>query len=79
MAEKVEQSQQMNNNQNDGRKIRKSPDFQPQQVVIPASITRERSFVRTSNHQVNIAATFQILSSHSITIKLFFLFNFRIY
>lgn len=53
MAEKVEQTQQMNNNQNDGRKIRKSPEFQTQQVFVPASIARERSFVRTSNHQVN--------------------------
>ncbi|XP_065355361.1 uncharacterized protein LOC135949843 [Calliphora vicina] len=51
MADKVEQSQQMNNNQNDVRKIRKSPEFQTQQVIVPASITRERSFVRTSNHQ----------------------------
>ena len=54
MAEKVEQTQQINNNQMDGRKMRKSPEFQTQQqVVVPASITRERSFVRTSNHQVN--------------------------
>ncbi|KAI8119250.1 MIF4G domain-containing protein B [Lucilia cuprina] len=52
MADKVEQTQQMNNNQNDVRKIRKSPEFQTQQqVIVPASITRERSFVRTSNHQ----------------------------
>lgn len=53
MAENVEQPQQMNINHNDGRKIRKSPEFQPQQqVIVPASITRERSFVRTSNQQV---------------------------
>ncbi|KAM7353932.1 uncharacterized protein ACRADG_005828 isoform 2-T6 [Cochliomyia hominivorax] len=51
MAEKVEQQQMNNNQQNDVRKIRKSPEFQTQQVVVPASITRERSFVRTSNHQ----------------------------
>ncbi|XP_075151595.1 uncharacterized protein LOC142225669 [Haematobia irritans] len=52
MADKVDQAQAMNNNHNDGRKIRKSPEFQPQQqVIVPASITRERSFVRTSNQQ----------------------------
>ena len=66
MADKVEQTQQINNNQMDGRKIRKSPEFQTQQqVVVPASITRERSFVRTSNHQVNfilnICHTLEIL------------------
>ncbi|XP_037957671.1 uncharacterized protein LOC119687431 isoform X2 [Teleopsis dalmanni] len=38
-------------NLNDGRKFRKSPDFQPQNNTIPAAITRERSFVRTSNQQ----------------------------
>uniref|UniRef100_T1PEU5 MIF4G domain protein n=1 Tax=Musca domestica TaxID=7370 RepID=T1PEU5_MUSDO len=42
----------MNSAHNEGRKIRKSPEFQPQQqVIVPASITRERSFVRTSNQQ----------------------------
>lgn len=53
MAEKVEQQQQHMTNQNDSRKIRKSPDFQPHNTgLIPGSITRERSFVRTSNQQV---------------------------
>lgn len=57
MADKVEQSNSMDSNQNDGRKIRKSPNFQPQQqVIVPASITRERSFVRTSNQQVQVVA-----------------------
>ncbi|XP_073824573.1 uncharacterized protein [Musca autumnalis] len=51
MADKVEQSQ-ISSAHNEGRKIRKSPEFQPQQqVIVPASITRERSFVRTSNQQ----------------------------
>lgn len=63
MAEKVEQ-QQMNNNQNNVGKIRKSPEYQTQQVVVPASITRERSFVRTSNHQVNKKNSTQIIIIH---------------
>lgn len=56
MAEKVEISpatfnnnQQQQQQQNDARKVRKSPDFQP---VLPGVISRERSFVRTSNQQV---------------------------
>ncbi|KRG03274.1 uncharacterized protein LOC6577106 isoform X2 [Drosophila mojavensis] len=55
MAEKVEISpatfnnnQQQQQQQNDARKVRKSPDFQP---VLPGVISRERSFVRTSNQQ----------------------------
>ncbi|TDG45932.1 hypothetical protein AWZ03_007652 [Drosophila navojoa] len=53
MAEKVEISPATFNNnqqqqQNDARKVRKSPDFQP---VLPGVISRERSFVRTSNQQ----------------------------
>uniref|UniRef100_A0A1A9W5B7 MIF4G domain-containing protein n=1 Tax=Glossina brevipalpis TaxID=37001 RepID=A0A1A9W5B7_9MUSC len=54
MAEKVEQSEQpIHINHNEGRKVRKSPEYQTQQqpLVVPASITRERSFVRTSNQQ----------------------------
>jgi len=48
MAEKVELLAQasMNGQQNDTRKVRKSPEFQP------GVISRERSFVRTSNQQV---------------------------
>ncbi|XP_060653229.1 uncharacterized protein LOC132789305 isoform X2 [Drosophila nasuta] len=51
MAEKVEISAATfnnNNQQNDARKVRKSPDFQP---MMPGVISRERSFVRTSNQQ----------------------------
>ncbi|XP_017152076.1 uncharacterized protein LOC108162052 isoform X1 [Drosophila miranda] len=49
MAEKVEHSQaNLNSQQNDARKVRKSPDFQP---MMPGVISRERSFVRTSNQQ----------------------------
>ncbi|XP_032592457.1 uncharacterized protein LOC6562425 isoform X1 [Drosophila grimshawi] len=51
MAEKVEISPATfnhNNQQNDARKVRKSPDYQP---IIPGVISRERSFVRTSNQQ----------------------------
>ncbi|BFF93907.1 uncharacterized protein DMAD_11658 [Drosophila madeirensis] len=49
MAEKVEHSQaSLNSQQNDARKVRKSPDFQP---MMPGVISRERSFVRTSNQQ----------------------------
>ncbi|XP_030376690.1 uncharacterized protein LOC115625689 isoform X2 [Scaptodrosophila lebanonensis] len=49
MAEKVEQPQAiLNNQQNDARKVRKSPDFQP---IMPGVMARERSFVRTSNQQ----------------------------
>ncbi|KAH8263685.1 hypothetical protein KR044_012508 [Drosophila immigrans] len=51
MAEKVEISPATfnnNNQQNDARKVRKSPDFQP---IMPGVISRERSFVRTSNQQ----------------------------
>ncbi|XP_030556813.1 uncharacterized protein LOC115759853 isoform X2 [Drosophila novamexicana] len=50
MAEKVEISAATfnNNQQNDARKVRKSPDFQP---IMPGVISRERSFVRTSNQQ----------------------------
>ncbi|XP_053961737.1 uncharacterized protein LOC128865411 isoform X1 [Anastrepha ludens] len=54
MAEKVDQSQatqQLNNQQNDARKIRKSPEFQPMANITPGAILRERSFVRTSNQQ----------------------------
>lgn len=59
MAEKVEISaatycnnNNNNNQQNDARKVsRKSPDFQP---ITPGVISRERSFVRTSNQQVCI-------------------------
>lgn len=54
MAEKVEISAATynNNQQNDARKVsRKSPDFQP---ITPGVISRERSFVRTSNQQVCI-------------------------
>uniref|UniRef100_A0A1A9V2B9 MIF4G domain-containing protein n=1 Tax=Glossina austeni TaxID=7395 RepID=A0A1A9V2B9_GLOAU len=54
MAEKVEQAEQsLHMNHNEGRKVRKSPEYQAQQqpLVVPASITRERSFVRTSNQQ----------------------------
>ncbi|XP_049312231.1 uncharacterized protein LOC105223752 isoform X1 [Bactrocera dorsalis] len=55
MAEQVEQSQQaahqLNNQQNDARKIRKSPEFQPMPNLTPGAILRERSFVRTSNQQ----------------------------
>lgn len=52
MAEKVEISAATfnNNQQNDARKVRKSPDFQP---IMPGVISRERSFVRTSNQQVS--------------------------
>lgn len=60
MAEKVEistatygnnNSNNSNNQQNDTRKVsRKSPDYQP---IIPGVISRERSFVRTSNQQVS--------------------------
>lgn len=57
MAEKVEIStatygnNNNNNQQNDTRKVsRKSPDYQP---IIPGVISRERSFVRTSNQQVS--------------------------
>ncbi|KAH8411994.1 hypothetical protein KR222_006169 [Zaprionus bogoriensis] len=55
MAEKVEISaatftSSNNNQQNDARKVRKSPDFQP---IMPGVISRERSFVRTSNQQVS--------------------------
>ncbi|XP_068140788.1 uncharacterized protein [Drosophila tropicalis] len=52
MAEKVEQQTQVtlnNNQQNDARKVRKSPDFQSN--LMPGVISRERSFVRTSNQQ----------------------------
>lgn len=56
MAEQVEQSQQaaqqLNNQQNDVRIIRKSPEFQPMPNITPGAILRERSFVRTSNQQV---------------------------
>lgn len=59
MAEKVEISaatygnSNNNNQQNDTRKVsRKSPDYQP---IIPGVISRERSFVRTSNQQVSYA------------------------
>lgn len=61
MAEKVEISaatygnsnNNNNNQQNDTRKVsRKSPDYQP---IIPGVISRERSFVRTSNQQVSYA------------------------
>lgn len=54
MAEKVEHTQaaQQMNQQNDGRKIRKSPEFQPIANITPGAILRERSFVRTSNQQV---------------------------
>lgn len=56
MAEHVEQSQQaahqLNNQQNDARKLRKSPEFQPMPNLTPGAILRERSFVRTSNQQV---------------------------
>ncbi|XP_037708347.1 uncharacterized protein LOC119546260 isoform X1 [Drosophila subpulchrella] len=46
MAEKVELAQaSLNGQQNDPRKVRKSPEFQP------GVISRERSFVRTSNQQ----------------------------
>ncbi|XP_022231730.2 uncharacterized protein LOC111080430 isoform X2 [Drosophila obscura] len=49
MAEKVEHSQaSLNSQHNDARKVRKSPDFQP---MMPGVISRERSFVRTSNQQ----------------------------
>ncbi|KAH8333460.1 uncharacterized protein [Drosophila kikkawai] len=49
MAEKVEHAQaSLIGQQNDPRKVRKSPEFQP---VIPGVISRERSFVRTSNQQ----------------------------
>ncbi|KAM8717655.1 hypothetical protein ACLKA7_004364 [Drosophila subpalustris] len=50
MAEKVEISAATfnNNQQNDARKVRKSPDFQP---IMPGVISRERSFVRSSNQQ----------------------------
>ncbi|KAL9922932.1 uncharacterized protein ACN2A1_005127 isoform 1-T8 [Glossina fuscipes fuscipes] len=54
MAEKIEQAEQsLHINHNEGRKVRKSPEYQAQQqpLVVPASITRERSFVRTSNQQ----------------------------
>lgn len=55
MAEQVEQSQQatqhLNNQQNDARKIRKSPEFQAMPNITPGAILRERSFVRTSNQQ----------------------------
>uniref|UniRef100_W8AZG8 MIF4G domain-containing protein B n=1 Tax=Ceratitis capitata TaxID=7213 RepID=W8AZG8_CERCA len=53
MAEKVEHTQaaQQMNQQNDGRKIRKSPEFQPIANITPGAILRERSFVRTSNQQ----------------------------
>ncbi|XP_017485548.1 PREDICTED: uncharacterized protein LOC108374088 isoform X1 [Rhagoletis zephyria] len=54
MAEKVDQTQatqQLNNQHNDARKIRKSPDFQPMANITPGAILRERSFVRTSNQQ----------------------------
>ncbi|XP_041674997.1 uncharacterized protein LOC108110692 isoform X2 [Drosophila eugracilis] len=46
MAEKVELAQAgLNGQQNDPRKVRKSPEFQP------GVISRERSFVRSSNQQ----------------------------
>ncbi|XP_034471592.1 uncharacterized protein LOC117779484 isoform X2 [Drosophila innubila] len=50
MAEKVEISAATfnNNQQNDARKVRKSPEFQP---IMPGVISRERSFVRSSNQQ----------------------------
>ncbi|XP_055848895.1 uncharacterized protein LOC129913925 isoform X2 [Episyrphus balteatus] len=51
MSEKVEQHQQqqqhMNNN---NQRIHKSPEYQ-MSGMMPGGITRERSFVRTSNHQ----------------------------
>ncbi|KAH8412503.1 hypothetical protein KR009_002713 [Drosophila setifemur] len=49
MAEKVEQAQaSLNGQQNDTRRVRKSPEYQP---LMPGVISRERSFVRTSNQQ----------------------------
>ncbi|KAH8279700.1 hypothetical protein KR054_002198 [Drosophila jambulina] len=49
MAEKVEHAPaSLIGQQNDPRKVRKSPEFQP---GIPGVISRERSFVRTSNQQ----------------------------
>ncbi|XP_033150686.1 uncharacterized protein LOC108608479 isoform X2 [Drosophila busckii] len=50
MAEKVEISAATfnNNNNHHQQKVRKSPDFQP---IMPGVISRERSFVRTSNQQ----------------------------
>ena len=55
----MEQSQVINNNntgESQMRKIRKSPEFQPNNGAsspnaVPNAITRERSFVRTSNQQ----------------------------
>lgn len=60
MAEKVEISAATFNNnqqQNDARKVRKSPDFQP---MMPGVISRERSFVRSSNQQVSLKLLIKI-------------------
>lgn len=48
MSEKVEQHQQQHNTNQ--QRVHKSPEFQ-MSGIMPGGITRERSFVRTSNHQ----------------------------
>jgi len=68
MAEKVELAQaSLNGQQNDPRKVRKSPEFQP------GVISRERSFVRTSNQQVSLNPPILISKSNYICV-----FGFRI-